>query len=393
MAQDPFAEELASLRRQGLYRELRDLVPRGGTRALHRGRECVVFASNDYLSLSSHPAVVEASARILATHGAGAPASRLISGNLDIHRRLEEALARFKKRPAALLFSTGYMANLGVLDTLAGKGDAIFSDALNHASIVDACRLSRAEVFVYAHRDMENLETLLRQTGRFQRRIVVTDTVFSMNGHLAPLAELRSIATRYDALVVTDEAHATGVLGAQGRGLEEELGLTGASDVVVGTLGKALGVAGGFVASRSSIIDVLTNRARTFLYTTAPPPSVCGALLASLELLPTLVTNLRQKAARLRELLKEKGVIAGGEPTPILPILTHDPDATMKAAAFLLDRGYIVAGIRPPTVPEGQCRLRITVNCGHTEPDLAGLADALGEWFKFNRFSGSSILL
>jgi 8-amino-7-oxononanoate synthase len=374
------SQELEEIRAAGNHRRMLTLKPLGGTRVEYRGRSCVLFCSNDYLNLSSHPEVVEAGCEALRRWGSGAPASRMISGNLEIHQELEQTVSRFKGRAEAVLFPTGYMTNLAVLDALAGKDDAVYSDALNHASIVDACRLSRARVFVYPHIDLGALDALLAEGSGFRRRIVVSDAVFSMDGDAAPLPGLVETVARRKAWLVLDEAHATGVLGPRGRGIEEEHGLEGAAHVIVGTLGKALGTAGGFATGSKPLADLLRNRARTFLYTTAVPPPVCGSALAAfavLERSPGLVRSLREKSAALRRLLGERGFVVPSGDTPIVPVVLGGADQAMAVAVALRDRGFIVTGIRPPTVPRDRCRIRVVVNAGHTEEELRGFADAL----------------
>jgi len=372
---------LADIRGRGLYREMKTLTAPHRIRTVVDGAERIVFNSNDYLGLAGHPRLVRRAREALETWGFGSPASRLISGNTALHEALEEALARFKGEEAAILFPSGYMANLGVLTSLVEPGDRVLSDALNHASLVDACRLCRGDVEVYPHLDAGAVKEALARRPRGGKAYIVTDGVFSMDGDVAPMPALREAADREGAWIIADEAHATGVLGETGRGLAEHFGPGAGPDVCIGTLGKALGGQGGFVAGSRSLIELLRNRARTFLYTTAPMPALCGGVLEALALLeeePERVTSLGEKAALFRRCLGEAGVPVPGDPTPIVPVITGEAERTMEAAEALFEAGYFVTGIRPPSVPRGSCRLRMTVMEPHTEAEIRGLAEAVG---------------
>jgi glycine C-acetyltransferase/8-amino-7-oxononanoate synthase len=303
--------------------------------------------------------------------GAGAGASRLISGNMKPHRQLEERLAAFKGREAALLFGSGYLANTGAIAALAGSGEVVFSDELNHASIIDGCRLSRAETFVYRHRDLEHLAWGLRRAKR-RASLIVTDGVFSMDGDLAPLAELAGLARRHGCRLMVDEAHATGAMGPGGRGSVAAAGLGEEVDLIVGTLGKALGAYGAYVCGSREIVEYLLNTARPFIFSTAPPPPIVAAALAALELLeshPHRVSRLQSNSAALRDELAREGVKVGGE-TQIVPIVIGAAEPTMELCERVLEHGVFAQGIRPPTVPKGSSRLRLTVMASHREGEL-----------------------
>lgn len=361
------AAELQTIRGAGLERHRRLLESAQGPRVTLDGREVVLLCSNDYLGLASHPALAEAAADAAARWGTGAGASPLVSGHMSPHRALEVELAAFKGYEACLLFGSGFLANTGVIAAMAGKGDVVLSDALNHASIVDGCRLSRAETIVYAHNDLEALEHGLRQAGA-RDALIVTDAVFSMDGDVAPLAGIVELAQRYGARLVVDEAHATGVLGPGGRGLVAELGLEREVDVVTGTLGKALGSYGAFVCCDRETQEFLVNRARPLIFSTALPPTVVASARAALTLLigdPGLVTRLGENAVLLRAGL---GVEPGT--MPIIPLLIGEPEAAVAMSEAALERGVFAQAIRPPTVPDGTSRLRLAVSAAHSEDDL-----------------------
>ena len=367
-----FDDELERLRDAGLYRTLRQSAGPPDRWVTVDGRRALLFCSNNYLGLANHPALADAAARAAREHGVGAGASRLISGSLPIHHALEERLARLKNTEAALLFPTGYHANVGTITALVGRGDAVFSDALNHASIIDGCRLSGARICVYPHADVAGLRQALRDTPA-QRRLIVTDSVFSMDGDLAPLPDICEVAAEHDAMLMVDEAHATGVLGPHGAGLIEALGVGDRVTAQMGTLGKALGSAGAFVAGARSLIALLVNRARTFIFTTALPPPVVAAVDAALDIVaaePERRARLRDNATRLRAELRALGFdVASGE-TPIIPVIVGSNQDALAASTALLEHGVFVQAIRPPTVPAGTARLRVTVMATHTDEDL-----------------------
>jgi 8-amino-7-oxononanoate synthase len=375
------AERLAELERLGLSRRLRMISGPQGPTVLLDGKPVLLLCSNNYLGLADHPRVREAAAEAAMRWGVGAGASRLVSGSMTVHRRLEERLAAFEGTEACLLFGSGYLANLGVIGALAGREDVIFSDELNHASIVDGCRLSRAEVVVYRHRDIEHLDWCLRRHGeRRPGRLIVTDSVFSMDGDIAPLAHIAELAGIYGARVVVDEAHATGNVGPDGRGAVAAAGLEGEIDVVIGTLGKALGSYGAYACASSETIQYLINTARSMIFSTAPgPPAVAGAL-AALELLqerPHRVDRLRSNARALRRGLAEEGFpVVEGE-MQIVPLIVGDERDAMRLCQEAIEHGVFAQAIRPPTVPEGTSRLRLTAMASHTPVELRAAARTL----------------
>jgi 8-amino-7-oxononanoate synthase len=370
------SERLEELRDRGLYRRLRLIEgPQGPTVTLD-GRPVLLLCSNNYLGLADRAAVREAAAAAALRWGAGAGASRLISGNMEPHRRLESRLAAFKGYEAALLFGSGFLANTGVVAALAGRGEVVFSDELNHASIVDGCRLSRAETFVYRHGDVEHLAWGLRRAGG-RAALIVTDGVFSMDGDLAPLPELVELARRHGAKLMVDEAHATGTVGPGGRGSVSAAGLSGEVDVVVGTLGKSLGSYGAYACASDEIVDYLVNAARSFIFSTAPAPPAIGAALAALSILesePELVQRLQANAETLRAALAGKGLGVGRSATQVVPLEVGDAETTMELCERALRRGVFAQGIRPPTVPEGSSRLRFTVMATHRPQELVQAA-------------------
>jgi 8-amino-7-oxononanoate synthase len=376
---------LQELERLGLGRRLRLVSGPQGPTVLLDGRPVLLLCSNNYLGLADHPRVREAAADAAMRWGVGSGASRLVSGTMTIHGRLEERLADFKGTEACLLFGSGYLANLGVIGALAGAGDTIFSDELNHASIIDGCRLSRAEVVVYRHRDTEHLDWSMRRHGRRDgdaRRLIVTDSVFSMDGDVAPLGAIVELADIHGARLVVDEAHATGILGPGGRGAVAEAGLEGEVDVVVGTLGKALGAYGAYACARSETVRLLINTARSLIFSTAPsPPAVAGAL-AALELLqerPHRVQRLRANARALRGALAAEGFpVAAGLEMHIVPLIVGDERATMRLCQAAIERGVFAQAIRPPTVAPGASRLRLTAMASHTASELQMAAGVLG---------------
>ncbi len=373
-------ERLAELRRSGLHRRLRLVDGPQGPRVVLDGAEVLLLCSNNYLGLADHPSVRDAAGEAARRYGAGAGGSRLISGSMAPHRRLEQSLAAFKRYQAALLFGSGYLANTGVVAALAGRGQVVFSDALNHASIIDGCRVSRAETFVYRHGDTEHLAWGLREAGA-RARLIVTDGVFSMDGDVAPLAELCELAKRHRCLLAVDEAHATGALGPGGRGSVAAAGLEREVDLIVGTLGKALGSYGAYVCASRELVELLVNTARPFIFSTAPPPPSVGAAQAALELLesrPGLVGQLRRNAATLREALAANGLPIGASRTQIVPVTVGDARRATTLCERTLERGVFAQAIRPPTVPEGTSRLRLTVMANHRAEELRAAARVIG---------------
>jgi len=363
---------LDAIKERDLFRRLRYLQGAQTPRVQLEGKEAILLSSNNYLGLAEHPALREAAIRALERYGCGAGASRSVSGTTELHRELEERIARFKGSEAALILSTGYMANIGLLTTLVGTGDLIVSDELNHASIVDGCRLSRAETWVYRHRAMDHLEALLKRSTH-HRRLIVTDGIFSTEGAIAPLPEIRQLADRYGALVMVDDAHATGVLGREGRGTGEHFDMMGKIEIQMGTLGKALGGFGAYVAGTQDLIDYLINCCRPFIYTTAIPPAVAAMALAALEIVekePQRRARLWENTAYFRSGLQNLGFDLGRSETPICPVFIGDNALTMEADRRLMARGVFAQGIRPPSVPAQGARLRTTLMATHTSEDL-----------------------
>jgi glycine C-acetyltransferase/8-amino-7-oxononanoate synthase len=371
---------LDDIRAAGLLRELRTVETAQGPRVAVDGRRVVLLCSNDYLGLAAHPAVRAAAAAAAERWGAGAGASRLVSGNMACHRELETELAAFKRAEACVLFGSGFLANTGVVAALAGPGEVVLSDELNHASLVDGCRLARAETIVYDHADVDALEHGLRRAAG-RPATIVTDSVFSMDGDVAPLEGIVELAHRYGARVVVDEAHGTGVVGRTGAGVVAELGLEGEVDVVVGTLSKALGSYGAFACCSSDLAALLVNRARTLIFSTALPPPSVAAALAALRVLgdePARVARLHANARVLRSSLAEQGFDVAPSEMPIVPLVVGEPDAAMALCEAALERGIFAQAIRPPTVPEGTSRLRLVAMASHTEDALQESAATLG---------------
>ncbi len=373
--------ELNTIKQAGLYRKLISVGSQSGPKVVVDGREVLMMASNDYLGLCAHPRMKAAALQATEQWGTGSGAARLISGNVGPFTVLEKRLAAFKETEAALVFSTGYMANQGLLGTLAGKDDIIYSDELNHASIIDGCRLSRAQTAVYPHRDTAALEGLLLQGERYRRRIIVTDGVFSMDGDLAPVPELAALADKYDAHLVIDDAHGTGAAGSRGRGTLEHFGMQGHGDVtVMGTMGKAMGSFGAFVAGSEQLKEFLINRARSFIFTTALPPAVAAASGEALSILddePERIARLQENAAFMREGLTRLGFNTLGSATQIIPVFIGEVETALAMAGDLVEQNVFLLAIRPPTVPEGTARLRLTVMADHARDDLARVLDVL----------------
>ncbi len=378
-------DRLEELRELGLYRKLRLISGPQGPHVLLDGKPVLLLCSNNYLGLADHPRVREAAADAAMRWGVGAGASRLVSGNMTVHRRLEEQIAEFKGSEACVLFGSGYLANAGIVSTLAREGDVVFSDALNHASIVDGCRLAKADTFVYGHSDIDHLEWGLQQAGG-RGSLIVTDGVFSMDGDVALLEEIVELAAHYDARVMVDDAHGTGAIGPGGRGTVADAGLEDEVDVIVGTLGKSLGSYGAYACCDRTMAKYLVNTARTLIFSTAlPPPAVAGAL-AALELLrdnPARVDKLQHNAQVMRDALADAGLDTGPSETQIVPLVVGDASVAMDACNAALANGVFAQAIRPPTVPAGTSRLRLAVMASHTRAELRRaaivLADALGK--------------
>ena len=371
-------EDLEALERQGLRRALEPLRSPQGPEVVIGGQRLLSFSSNDYLGLAADPRLARAAARALEVRGTGAGASRLVVGDTEAHHALERAAAELMGVPAARLFNSGYAANLGILQALCGPGDVVFSDALNHASLVDGCRLSRARTVVYPHADVEALEGLLRSEGG-RRRVVCTDAVFSMDGDHAPLRELAAACRRHGAALVVDEAHALGVLGANGRGLAEALGVEAEVDVRMATLGKALGAYGAFAACSAEVAELLLNRSRPLVFSTALPAALCAAgeeAIAVMRAEPALRDALWRNIRRMAEGLRSLGVKAEAR-SAIFPLVLGEPERALEVAASLRVRGVLVKPIRPPTVPRGTSRLRFAVTAAHSEAQIDRALQAL----------------
>jgi 8-amino-7-oxononanoate synthase len=374
------AERLEDLKERDLYRRMRLVSGPQWPRVLLDGRPVLLLCSNNYLGLADHPRVREAAAEAAMRWGVGAGASRLVSGNMTVHRRLEKELSEFKGSEACVLFGSGYLANTGIVSALAREGDVVLSDELNHASIVDGCRLAKAQTFVYEHCDVEHLEWGLREAAG-RASLIVTDGVFSMDGDVAPLPEIVELARRYDARVMVDDAHGTGALGPGGRGSVAAAALEDEVDIVVGTLGKSLGSYGAYACCDTEMAEYLVNSARTLIFSTAlPPPAVAGAM-AALDILrsePQRVDRLRRNGALLREALADEGLDPGDSETQIVPLVVGDPGQAMKSCEQALQRGVFAQAIRPPTVPDGTSRLRLAVMASHRSAELRQAARVLG---------------
>lgn len=365
--------EFATIEQAGLRRHLRTVMS-APTGTIHLdGRDVVLLGSNNYLGLSMHPEVVAAAVEATQTFGTGASGSRLISGNSELYTTLESNLAKMKGTEAALVFSSGYAANTSVVPLLAGEGDLILSDALNHASIIDGCRLSRGTKKVYRHCDVEHLKTLLSESTAFRRKLIVTDSVFSMDGDIAPLPDIYEVAMAYEAMLLVDDAHGFGVLGKDGSGTISHFGLDGKEIIQMGTLSKAVGALGGYIAGSRTLIALLINRARGFIFTTGLPPATLAAANTALDVIrssPELRQNLFSHANRLKTALINFGYTLLPSETQILPVVLGRPQRATRVAEALLTEGVFAPAIRPPAVPAGTSRLRLTVMATHTDAEI-----------------------
>ena len=377
------AQEISELREKGRHRRLRRVSSPQDAVIVIEGKELINFSSNNYLGLANHPEVVEAFTGYALKYGVGSGASRLVGGNMEIHAELEEALARFKGAEACLTFSSGYLANLGILDTLGGPEATIFSDEFNHASIVDGCRLSRARVEVYRHADMGHLEDRLRAS-RAGRKIIVTDGVFSMGGDIALLPDLVKLKEKYGATLVVDDAHATGTLPPRGRGSADYFGLAGKIEIQMGTFSKALGTCGAYLCASQTVVDYFINKCRTFIFNTGLPPAIAGATVKSIELLsrhPEWLASLQENEEIFRQEMDTLGR-KGSSQTPIVPVPVGSDAETMAVSQRLYDNGLFIHGIRPPTVPEGQGQLRLNLMATHTADMVKTAARRIDESLK-----------
>lgn len=367
-----FEKELKDIKEKGLYRKLRLAESEQSSKVIIDGKEVILLSSNNYLGLANHPKIKEAAKKAIDKYGTGSGAARLISGNSVLYKELEEKLAEFKSTEAALVFGSGYLANISILSTVVEEGDLILSDELNHASIIDGCRLSRAEKVIYRHKDTKHIDEILSKN-KGRRSLIVTEGVFSMDGDIAPLPKIIALAKRYSAMVMVDDAHATGVLGKNGSGTGGHFGIKERIDIHMGTLGKALGAYGAYAAGDKELIEFLINKARGFIFTTALPPSVLASAIAAIQILeeePHLIKNLWINRNYLADGLKNLGFNIMGSETPIIPILIGSAEKALKMSEGLFEEGIYVPAIRPPTVPENTCRLRLTVMATHTKVDL-----------------------
>ena len=373
-------KDLAHMQKMGLRRSLKRVDSPQGREIVLNGQRVLNFSSNDYLGLANDPRIRSAALEAIQRYGLGAGASRLICGNMAPHEKLEAELAIFKNTESALVFSSGYMANTGIISALMGRDDIVLSDKLNHASIIDGIILSRAQLQRYPHADIQALEEILKNAKGFKHKLIVTDTVFSMDGDKAPLKEIVDLARRYEAMVMVDEAHAMGVLGAQGAGRVEELGLQGQVDIQMGTLSKAAGCFGAYVCGTKILREYLINKSRAFIYTTAMPPALAQAACVALQIIRQdnqLRRQLKDNADYLHRELKVMGFDTMNSTTPIIPILVKDPVRALAFSQHLLKQGIFVQAIRPPTVPVNTARLRLSVTAAHTRSDCDQLLQAL----------------
>jgi len=374
-------DALEALRAEGLYRRLRVLDGEQQARARFDGREVINLSSNNYLGLTTHPKLREAAIRAVKELGAGSGSVRTIAGTMELHLTLERRIAAFKKTEAAVVFQSGFAANAGTVASILGKDDLILSDELNHASIIDGARLSRAAIRVFPHKDVAALRRLLLETSEVKRRLVITDGVFSMDGDVAPLAEIAALAREHGAIMMVDDAHASGVLGKNGRGTVDHFGIHGQVDVQVGTLSKAIGVLGGYVCGSKSLIEYLHHRARPFLFSTSHPPAVAAACLAAFDVLeaePERIERLWSNTRRFQAGLKRQGFDIGMSETPITPILVGEAELAMRLSDHAFERGVFAQGIGFPTVAKGRARLRAIVTATHTEEELDRALEILG---------------
>jgi 8-amino-7-oxononanoate synthase len=365
--------ELQALKDASLYRRLRTVAGDQGPTLTVDGRQVLNFSSNNYLGLANHPALAAAAKEAIDLYGCGSGASRLISGNMALHEELEKQLADLKRTEAALIFNSGFQANTGILASLVGAGDVIFSDALNHASIIDGCRLARATIVIYPHADLSYLEERLKEAPPRARKLIVTESLFSMDGDEAPLIEIVELAETYDAMVMVDEAHATGIFGPDGAGVVSKTGLGGRVLVQMGTLGKALGAFGAYVAGSAALRELLINRCRSFIFTTSLPPAVMAMGVAAVKIVksePQRRQALWNNAGQLRRGLKSLGYSVGNSRSQIIPVIIGDEKGCMRLSEELFARGVFAQGIRPPTVPPGTSRLRMTLMATHTTAQI-----------------------
>jgi 8-amino-7-oxononanoate synthase len=377
---DFIREELQKLKKEGLLREPRTVESEHGRCVTIAGREYLSFCSTDYLGLANDPRVKEAARTAVEKYGWGAGSSRLISGTTRLHRELEERLAQFHRAENCITFATGYMANLGTISALVAAGDAVIIDRLNHASIIDGCRLSGAKMLVYRHASATSLENVLSGAHGFNRKLIVTDTVFSMDGDICPLPDIVTLAKRYNAMLMVDEAHAVGVMGESGRGVVEYFGLEGQVEVVMGPLSKALGGIGGYIVGSNDLITYLQNKSRSFMYTTAPPPAACAAAMAALDIIekePEKRQRLWENVNYLKKNLAALHLDTTNSASQIVAVIIGEAEKAVAKSKKLFNRDILIPAIRPPTVPKGTSRLRIMVMSEHKGEDIDRLVSLL----------------
>ena len=376
-------DKIAQLRQKNLWRSLRSIESTPLGRAKIDGKEIVLLGSNNYLGLSAHPQVIEAAKNALTEFGTGSSGSRLTTGNLNLYTKLERKIASLKQTEAAIVFSSGYLANTGVIPALAVEGDLILSDELNHASIVDGCRLSKAGKSIYLHSDLNHLEHLLKDASGYQRRWIITDGIFSMDGDIAPLPDIYDLTRQYDARLIVDDAHGLGVLGKKGSGTVEYFGLSANQDIIqIGTLSKAVGGLGGYVATRKNLVELLINQARSFIFSTGLPPATLAAAATAVDIIPSCVSvrqNLLKNAQNLQNALHQNGFDFLLNETQIIPLIIGPAKRALHFSEVLFEHGVYAPAIRPPTVPEGTSRLRMSVIASHTENDMQKVIQALIE--------------
>jgi 8-amino-7-oxononanoate synthase len=371
---------LEGIREKGNYRTIRHTEPLSATRLIYQGKEYLNLCSNSYLSLHVHPHTIEAACKATREYGAGICSSRSVSGSINLHKTLEEEIARYKGYERGLIFSNGYMANIGIISTLTGEGDVIFSDELNHSSLIHSMRLSHAKKVVYRHRDVNDLAKKLARENSRGEKFVVTESIFSMDGDLAPLRDIHDLKEKYGFHLILDDAHGTGIFGDRGTGVEEWFGLSGAMDVHMATFGKSLGSFGAFVLADDVVLEFLINRAKTFMYTTAPPAATLASSLAALRLVQSDLTfkdELWRNIDYVRAGLSAAGFDLKKSAGPIVPIVVGEDAKALKMQNLLLEKGLFLQAIRPPTVPEGTSRLRLTVVRGFTKEEMDFALDTL----------------
>ncbi|MFB4164068.1 8-amino-7-oxononanoate synthase [Alteribacillus sp. JSM 102045] len=370
-------QQINELKKRGLYRTLRtsESVPSSAVEI--EGKEMLMVSSNNYLGLAADQRLITEASKTMKQYGVGSTGSRLTTGNSMWHEQLEKRIACFKKEEAAIVFSSGYLANIGVISALAQDGDIILSDELNHASLIDGCRLSKAKTMIYRHVDMNDLERKLKQARESQRRFIVTDSVFSMDGNLAPLPEIKELADKYNAFIIVDDAHATGILGENGRGSTEHFNVR--VDITIGTFSKAIGTEGGFAAGSHTLIELLRNKARSFIFQTALPPGTIAATIKSIDIIEeekSLIESLRSNIKKLQKQLDDTGFHIMEQPTPILPVLIGEAQQAAAFSNHLEREGVFAPAIRPPTVPQGKSRIRLTIMASHTEAQIQQVCQA-----------------